>query len=320
MKSVVILIAVCLASVLTACQATPPATNANSATPANKAANGATEPKLSEAKPPIFSENSAADNGEPVKFPFADFPKVGTTAKAGDYVLAPSYNWIKDAAEKGTETVSFIWYVQKMATPDQENSELQFLQERRKVPNAYIIAIPPKQSAKKGDIVLTWWQTGSGMQRAIVVEDADPTRPIVRYLDIAYDNPAKSRDGSTTIGKMDERLVPDSFVKLKTWDSGTTVAVQDGANQKAAKVIQVSGDKVLVMESGGKLKVVAKKNCQPVPLAPEVKAGDRVKAPRYGTNFAAATVSSVDARNGRVFVRFDGDNKDEAIAFGNVMK
>ena len=319
MKRVEILMAACLASVLTACQSTPPATNANTP-PASATANGSSEPKLSEAKPPTFSENSAADNGEPVKFPFADFPKVGTTAKAGEYVLAPSYNWIKDAAEKGTDTVSFIWYVQKMATPDKENSELQFLQERRKVPNAYIIAIPPKQTAKKGDIVLTWWQTGSGMQRAIVVDDADPSRPIVRYLDIAYDNPAKSRDGSTTIGKMDERLVPDSFVKLKTWDSGTTVAVQDGANQKAAKVIQVSGDKVLVMETGGKLKVVAKKNCQPVPLVPDVKAGDRVKAPRYGTNFAAATVSSVDGRNGRVFVRFDGDSKDEAIAFGNILK
>ena len=320
MKCLGLLIAVSLAFASTACKSSPPVTNTNTATPANTAANGSSAPKLSEAKPPTFSENSAADNGEPAKFPFADFPKVGTTAKAGDYVLAPSYNWIKDAAEKGTETVSFIWYVQKMATPDKENSELQFLQERRKVPNAYIIAIPPKQSAKKGDIVLTWWQTGSGMQRAIVVDDADPARPIVRYLDIAYDNPAKSRDGSTTIGKMDERLVPDSFMKLKPWDSGTTVAVQDGANQKAAKVIQVSGDKVLIMESGGKLKVVSKKNCQPVPLVPNAREGERVKAPRYGTNFAAATVSSVDARNGRVFVRFDGDSKDEAIAFGNILK
>jgi hypothetical protein len=321
MKRVEILIAVCLGCVLTACQSTPPATNANTPPlPANAVANGSSEPKLSEAKPPTFSSNSAPDTAEPVKFPFADFPGVGTTAKAGDYVLAPSYNWIKDAAEKGTDSVSFIWYVQKMSIPDKENSELQFLQERRKVPNAYIIAIPPKQTAKKGDIVLTWWQTGSGMQRAIVVDDADPARPIVRYLDIAYDNPAKSRDGSTTIGKMDERLVPDSFVKMKTWDSGTTVAVQDGANQKSAKVIQVSGDKVLVMESGGKLKVVPRKNCQPVPLTPSVNTGDRVKAPRYGQNFAAATVSSIDARNGRVFVRFDGDSKDEAIAFGNIMK
>jgi hypothetical protein len=141
----------------------------------------------------------------------------------------------------------------------------------------------------------------------------------VRYLDIDYENPAKSRDGVTTIGKMDERIVPDSFVKLKAWDAGTTVAVQDGANKKAAKVIRVAGNNILVMETG-KLKVYPKSSCQPTPLVPQVKAGDRVQALRYGTTFAAATVSSVDTRNGRVLLRFDGGNKEEAIAFGDVLK
>ncbi|MGI9064929.1 MAG: hypothetical protein ACR2HX_00775 [Pyrinomonadaceae bacterium] len=310
----------CLAVFLSACQSSPTAnTNGNAANPGNSAATAPAEPKLSEAKPPVFSTSSTPDSSEPVKFPFADFPTVETTAKPGDYVLAPSYNWIKDAAEKGTDSTRFIWYVQKMAQPDKENSELQFLQERRKVPNAYVVAIPPKQIAKTGDIVLTWWQTGSGMQRAIVVDDADPTRPIVRYLDIDYDNPAKSRDGVTTIGKMDERIVSDSFVQLRAWDPGTTVAVRDGANQKSAKVIRVAGNKVLVLETG-KLKVYPKSSCQPAQLVPQVKAGDRVQAPRYGLNFASASVSSVDTRNGRVFVRFDGDKEDKAIAFGDVLK
>lgn len=254
-----------------------------------------------------------------MKFPFSDFPRVAMAAKAGDYVLAPSYNWIKDAAEKGVETTTFIWYVQKMAVPGKEDSELQFLQERHRVPNAYIIPIPAKQTAKKGDIVLTWWQTGSGMQRAIVVDDTDPSRPVVRYLDIAYDNPAKSRDGSTTIGKMDERLVPDSFMKLKSWDSGTRVAVQDGANQKVATIICAAGTSVLVLGAGNKMAVYPRANCRPTPLSPEVSSGDRVKAPRYGQNLASAIVTSVDARNGRVFVRFDGDKEDKAIAFGDVL-
>lgn len=311
---------ICLAFFLSACQPSPTAnTNGNAAKPENSAATAPAEPKLSEAKPPVFSTSSATDSSEPVKFPFADFPLVEISAKPGDYVLAPSYNWIKDAADKGVETTRFIWYVQKMSMPDKENSELQFLMERHKTPNPYIIAIPPKQTAKNGDIVLTWWQTGSGMQRAIVVDDANPSQPVVRYLDIAYDNPAKSRDGSTTIGKMDERVVPDSFVKLKGWDPGTTVAVQDGANQKSAQIIRVAGSKVLVMENG-KLKVYQRSSCQPVPLVPQVKAGDRVKAPRYGVNFANAMVSEVDTRNGRVFVRFDGDKEDKAIAFGDVLK
>lgn len=317
MKTVPLLTLVGLGLSLTACQS-------NSATTTDKpetaTATAASVPRLSEAKPPTFSTNSPPDTGEPVKFPFPDFPKVGVTAKPGDYVLAPSYNWIKDAAEKGVETTSFIWYVQKMAMPGKEDSELQFLQERHKVPNAYIIPIPPKQTAKKGDIVLTWWQTGSGMQRAIVVEDADPSRPVVRYLDIAYDNPAKSRDGSTTIGKMDEQLVPDSFVKLKVWDPGTRVSIQAGANQRVATIISIAGASVLVLETGNKLAVYPKTACQAAPLVLKVSAGDRVKAPRYGQNFAGATVTSIDERNGRVFLRFDGDKEDKAIAFGELLR
>jgi hypothetical protein len=308
-------LAVLLALSCAACQSKP----ANTSKPENPTAHSAAAAKLSEAKPPTFSTSSPPDTGEPVKFPVADFPQVATTAKAGDYVLAPSYNWIKDAADKGAETTSFIWYLQKMSQPDKDNSELQFLSERRKIPNAYIIAIPPRQSAKKGDVVLTWWQTGSGMQRAIVVDDTEPTRPIVRYLDIAFDNPAKARDGVTTIGKMDEKITPDSFVKLKNWDPGTTVAVQQGANQRYARVIRVVGNQVLVLE-GSNLKVHPKANCQSLPLVPTVSPGERVKAPRYGQNFVAASVLSIDGRNGRVFVKFDGDQESQAIAFGDIWK
>jgi hypothetical protein len=318
MKTIRLLSFAVLALALTACQSNRATTNTTK--PEAPAANVASEPKLSEAKPPTFSTNSPADTEPAVKFPFPDFPKVSVTARAGDYVLAPSYNWIKDAAEKGVEATSFIWYVQKMAVPGKEDSELQFLQERHKVPNAYIIPIPSKQTAKKGDIVLTWWQTGSGMQRAIVVDDVDPARPVVRYLDIAYDNPAKSRDGSTTIGKMDERLVADSFVKLKSGDAGTRVAVQAGANKKVATIICNAGPSLLVLEAGNKLAVHPRTSCELVPLATQVSPGDRVKAPRYGQNFASAIASSIDARNGRVFLRFDGDTKDEPVAFGDVIK
>jgi len=316
MKHCRLLLVVSFAAVFTACHSSPATTSQAE----KSAANPTSEPKLSEAKPPSFSPNSPPDTAPAVKFPFPDFPKVGMTAKAGDYVLAPSYNWIKDAAEKGVEATSFIWYVQKMAVPGKEDSELQFLQERHKVPNAYIIPIPSKQTAKKGDIVLTWWQTGSGMQRAIVVDDVDPARPVVRYLDIAYDNPAKSRDGSTTIGKMDERLVADSFVKLKSGDAGTRVAVQAGANKKVATIICNAGASLLVLEAGNKLAVYPLTSCELVPLTTQVSPGDRVRAPRYGQNFASAIASSVDARNGRVFLKFEGDKKEEPVAFGDVIK
>ena len=101
---------------------------------------------------------------------------------------------------------------------------------------------------------------------------------------------------------------------------GLTVAVQDGTKQKSAKMIRVAGEKVLVLEGLGKLKVYSKLICRPVPLVPHVTVGDRVQAPRYGQNFASATVSKFDSVNGRVFVRFDGDAEEKAIAFGDVWK
>lgn len=309
---------------ISACGNVPPPANNTKPAADNAAANISPaptppgEPKLSEAKPPSF-QSTAADTDEPVKFPIAGFPVVETTAKAGDYVLVPLYNWLKDAAEKGVETTSFIWYVQKMAAPEKEFSDVQFMSERRRVPNAYIVAIPPGQKAKKGDVILTWWQTGSGMNRAYVVDDKDPISPIVRYLDIDYDNPAKSRDNVTTIGKMDEKIVPDSFFKLKEWDAGTTVAVQDGANMTKAIVIRVAGDKVLVLEFVGKLKVYPKSSCKAVPVVPNVKEGDHVKAAKYNT-FKDATVSRVDAKIGRIFVKFDGDPTEQAIPFGDILK
>ncbi|MBK8812898.1 MAG: hypothetical protein IPN69_19510 [Acidobacteria bacterium] len=309
---------------MSACDNTQPAGNNGNVAENKPAVNIATtpapagEPKLSEAKPPSF-QSTAADTDEPVKFPIADFPMVETTAKAGEYVLVPSWNWLKEAAEKGVESTSFIWYVQKMAAPEKEFSDVQFMSERRRVPNAYIVAIPPGQKAKKGDVLLTWWQTGSGMGRAYVVDDKNPISPIVRYLDIDYDNPAKSRDNVTTIGKMDEKIVPDSFFKIKEWDAGTTVAIQDGANLNKGVVIRVAGDKVLVLESVGKMKMYPKASCKPVPVVPSVKDGDRVKAPKFNT-FRDATVVKVDSGIGRVFVKFDGDDKETAIPFGDILK
>jgi hypothetical protein len=289
---------------------------------ASNNANGTTENTVK----PAASANTTADAApkstlKPGEIPFSGFPTVGTTAKAGEVVLAPSYNWIQDAATKGPDQVSFIFYSQKMSTPGDVESEVEFMSPgKAKVANAYIIPIPAGQTAKVGDIVLTWWQSGSGMNRAIVVEASDPSEPTVRYLDIDYDNPAKSRDGKTTIGQMDEKLKPNSFVKINnTWEPGTVIAVNDGASKKRARVIRVAGEHVLALGSVGKLQVYDKSACTPVPVKPNVKAGDKVKALKYGMTFDDATVTKVDSKNGRVFVKFGTDSEEKAIAFGDVM-
>lgn len=252
-----------------------------------------------------------------VKFPF-DFPTAGTTAKKGERVLVPSYNWLVNAMQKGADKTTMIWYAQTMEEPGDETSMIKFLSgEPKKVPNAYIVPIPAGQTAKKGDILLTWWQSGSGLQRAIVTDAADPKAPTVRYLDLDYTNPAKSRDGKTTIGQMDEQIKPDTFVVIKNeMEPGTSVAI--GSEMKHGQVIRVEGDKVFVKLFAGKTGVFPKADVKPVPLKPNVKAGDKVKAVWVG-KFVDGTVSKTDENIGRVWVKFDSPAKEEVVAIGDIM-
>lgn len=306
-------VAIVLLSAILACSKKEE-TNSNTTTPTNetKSNNNTSTPTTSDAPPPAL---------KPGEIPFAGFPTVNTTAKAGEYVLCPSYNWIQDAVTKGGDKVTFIFYSQKMVTPGDVESELEFLSPGKKtVPNAYIIAIPAGQSVKNGDIVLTWWQSGSGMQRAIVTDATNPKEPVVRYLDLDYDNPAKSRDNKTTIGQMDEKLKPDTFYKLTSMmEPGTAVAAKDGSSLKHVQVIRVAGGKVFTIGFAGKMKVYDRTDCTSIPLVPSVNVGEIVKVPYVGS-FTDATVTKVDSKIGRVFVTIKSTNKEAAIAFGDVAK
>jgi hypothetical protein len=204
-----------------------------------------------------------------------------------------------------------------MKTPGKDFSAVEYLGAVKMVPNAYIIAIPKGGEAKVGDIVVTWWQSGSGMQRAIVVDDKNPAQPVVRYLDIAYDNPAKNSEG-TPIGQMDEKLKPNSFFVAKEMDPGTAVAVEDDGETRIGILVRANETHAVVLGWGDRLALYPREAVRPNPLKPSVKTGDKVRAPYIG-KFRAATVTKVDPRNGRVFVKFDGREREEAVAFGDVV-
>ena len=289
------------------------ANTANNTAPANSG-NTSGANKTAAAATPTIDPNFQAT------FPFKDFPAVETTAKTGEVVLVPSYLWLQQANVNGVDKTTMIWYSQEMGTPDKEMSEVKFMSDTKKVPNAYIVAIAPGGKAKNGDILLTWWQSGSGMQRAIVTDDANPAEPTVRYLDLDYDNPAKSKDGKTGIGQMEEQLKPNTFVKINApFEPGTMVAVQEGAEQQPAQVIRVAGDKVFINGFAGRIAVVEKSRCTPFPIVSAAKVGDKVKAV-WANSLKDGTVTKVDPKIGRVFIKFDVDGKEKAVAFGEVMK
>jgi hypothetical protein len=253
------------------------------------------------------------------KIPF-DFPQAKLQAEIGDYVLVPSYKmWQTNIEDENPSKKTYIFYAYTLSKIGKYESTVKFTFDGEQLmPNSVIIPIPQEQTAKKGDIVLTWWQTGSGMQRAIVVDDANPKKPKVMYLDLDYDNPAKDNESGKTIGQTVYALKENSFVKLnETWTSGNMIAVKEGKEWVSSQIINIADDKILCLGFAGKMSVYSKSDCVLIPLYPEVNEGDVVMADFAG-KFKEFTVTKVDEKIGRVFVEQFG--KIKAIPFGKIIK
>jgi hypothetical protein len=257
----------------------------------------------SSAKPPPHA---------PGEVPF-EFPAIATSAKKGDFVLAPSRNWVDEAFEQGAANVTFIYYGAWMLDPGPKQSKLKTLPgQTMTLPNAMILPVGSGESAKPGDIVLTAWASGSGLMRAIVT-GGDPTHPTVRYLDIDFDNPSGW-------GQKDDELPEKTFhVLAKAGELGTTLACKDGARSLRWILVQAAGDKLLGLGFAGKMRVLEKKTCVDVPIAPKLTPGSNVFVPVLGS-FVPAKVVKVDAAIGRVTCKhsFGGKEQEVAIGFGNV--
>lgn len=239
----------------------------------------------------------------PDKVPF-DYPSVKTDAKKGDTVLAPSFTMIAGSI-KDPSYISYIFYNATVVEPGDTATKVKELLDETTIPNSLIIPIKAGASAKKGDIVLTWWQSGSGMQRAYVSEGG--TTPTVTYLD--------GDDLST------EKLKADSFTVLSAdWQAGSTVACKGSGGYNNLILLNVSGDKVLTSGWGGTIKVLAKSDCTLVPLKTDVKAGDTIYAAPIGS-FQKATVKSVDAVKGKVKASYEfaGSTEEYDFPFGQIL-
>ncbi len=267
----------------------------------------------------VVKTDSAATAAPDKPNPFKDFPSGPTTAKAGEFVLIPSYNWLMDGTTKGNDQTTYIYYSATMGEPGEGTSTVDYLFDGKKeVPNYMIVPIAAGGKAKKGDIVLTWWQSGSGMMRAIVTNDKNPAEPEVNYIDLDWNNPAKTKDG-VGFGQMKEKIKANSFVKLSNlWDIGTGVAVKDADGKyKNWQIVSMQGDKVLCIGFAGKMAMFNKADVTPMQVVPNVKAGDKVQAPWVGT-IKNCTVKSVNKEYGRVVVKFDAFPDDYFIPYGDV--
>lgn len=247
-----------------------------------------------------------------------DFPTVSINSAPGDVVLCPSYGMYTSIFEEEVPAdQTLIYYDAKMSASGEVESDVEFLFDGvQKMPNSLLISIPAGQTAAVGDIVLTWWQTGSGMQRAIVTDASDPAAPKVRYLDLDFDNPATDDESGKSIGATEYKLEPNTFVKITDdWQEGNMVAVKSEWGYESAQIIKISGDKVLTIGFAGKMKVYSKADIKIVPRVPAVKAGDKVWAVT-SISFTEATVVKVDKKMGVVFVK--ANDTEYPVSYGAV--
>lgn len=233
-----------------------------------------------------------------------------TTAKTGEYVLAIPRVWVEQSFENPSTAV-FIYYAAKMVNPGTNESEIETLSgEKMTAPNSLIIPLKDGAKAKKGDVVLTWWQTGSGMSRAIVVGGSE-TEPEVLYFDREYSPEDKA-----------EKLMPNSFVKLSSGDqAGATIACKTPEEQDFTRyqLVNSTSDKVLLLGWAGKMVTMKKADCATLPTTPTAKVGESVYFPLYG-KFDLGTVTKVDEAIGHVTVKytFAGQNEEAMVPFGDI--
>ncbi len=234
-----------------------------------------------------------------------DFPmSTGEIFTDGELVLAP-YTFYKVAIDDNEDLnkKSLIIYKTNLVKAGAEKSVVNYSGEYE-LPNSLIIGIPEGATAKKGDIVLTWWQSGSGMNRAIVRDDSDPTAPKVDYLDMDM----KLNPDGTTSGfaesHANEQLKPNTFIVLHDgqWEPGAQVAhMNDWGKWVAATLIKATDDKVLVQDYGSKIAAYPRSDCKLIPMSDEgIKAGDEVFGAPINT-YETFTVEKVDKERGRVW-------------------
>lgn len=251
-----------------------------------------------------------------------DFPQeVKIKAEPGQTVLS-CYGHYFDAVKEGASLHNnvLIFYKSMMKKVGDGKSILDDWGKDIEVPNALIIPLDKNAKAKKGDIVLTWWQSGSGMQRAIVVDDSTPTEPKVCYLDTHWpDNP----DSPTLEQKRQgEKLKPGTFTVLKggKWQSGEQVAYFANDEWNAGRIIHVEGNKVLLSIFASYIEATTKDRIKFIPFKEKFKVGDKVSVVWLRYYRPGYTVVKVDEAIGRVYVQADGKSNIESKSIAEVTK
>ena len=249
-----------------------------------------------------------------------DFPQTLGALKDVDnieYVLFPGY--YTQAMEKGEDPAkeTNIYYSAKIVEAGDTNTKVKAVVDVDEIPNSLLIPIYKGATAKKGDIVLTWWQSGSGMQQAIVTDDSNPAEPKISYLTLNYKG-----DGTGIAETKQDQLKPNSFIVLSDgkWEPGQPIVVKKDGDENLGIILNMDGDKILWQGFASKVYVSQKSDCRLMPLKPAVNVGDKVKYEFVGELRDGATVTKYDASIGRVWVKKENSDKEEIKSIFEIEK
>lgn len=221
---------------------------------------------------------------------------------------------LKESNDPANET--YIFYSTTVKSVGETTSMVSDFGSEVEMPNALIIPLPGGQTVKKGDIVLTWWQTGSGMQRAIVTDASKPDSPKVDYLDLDYKD-----DGTGFANEhANEQIKPNTFTVLKDseWQPGAQIVVTGDGSYEAGILVNCTDDKVLLKGFAGRIKVFKRSACKVVPLKQNLKVGDEVYAIWTSSYKPGYKITKIDEKVGRVWVQ--GPYGDDIVNILEVFK
>ncbi|MBO7653225.1 MAG: hypothetical protein J6S84_11020 [Bacteroidales bacterium] len=204
---------------------------------------------------------------------------------------------LKESNDPSEET--YIFYNATLKSIGEKSSVVTSMGQDIEMPNALIIPIPQGQTAKKGDIVLTWWQSGSGMERAIVTDDSNPSSPKVCYLDMDWKDDGKGFANEHN----NEQLRPNTFVVLKdgAMQPGAQIVVTGDGSYKIYTLINPTDKYLLVSGFAGKITSLYTDACKIVPLNQDIKVGDEVMGNFVGGFKTGYKVTKIDKKIGRVW-------------------
>lgn len=229
------------------------------------------------------------------KFPW-DFPQdIKTNLKEGQWYLTCKSGYESNAGKVDLTKEILIYYAYQF-------KEMKDGLVDGAVPTSMCIPLPEKQKAKNGDILLTWWQTGSGMAHAVVVDASNPLTPKVNYL--------KNVKG--------DELKPNSFIVLKNGKMGPGAPIAykgDRDKWHTGTVINIADGKVLIYGFGSKLKTAKLEDCKVLPLKPDYKVGDSVMSTFVDTFEEGYTVKEINLETGKVTVTDKNGRDREKLLF-----